>query len=560
VVKEIHYICTACQHQGEYTQGVSVCPKCGHDWLDLIYNLATVATAWQAGLRDRESNMWRYWEVLPLQNPENIVSMGEGWTPLLRADNLGPMLGNRNIFFKDEKQGPTASFKDRQASLAISMAREADVKEMVVASTGNVAISYSAYCARAGIKLWAFLDGHVPSEKMREVTLYSTEVIKVASNYDRTKEVAAQFARYQNIFLDKGLKGIAAREGMKTLGLEIAEQLGRRRRTQWEAPDWYIQAVSGGLGPIGVWQGFKELYDLGLIKRLPKLGIIQTEGCAPMVNSFNKGLEVAEIIQNPTSVINVLATGNPGAAYPYLRNLVLKHGGAFVKVDDQSSFKAMRMMAQLEGLSMEPAAAVACAGVIKMMQEQIISPNETVVVNVSGHTFPIEKQILENEIISSHVRVQSIESHEVEGLQHKTLSVSDEGLMSVLQRLDERVKTIAIVEDEPDARVLLRRILQHQRKYNIYEAGDGATGIALIRDIKPDLVLLDLMMPGIDGFTILDIMKTDSTLHEIPVIVITAKDLSRDEYHRLSGKVETLLQKGSFLEEELYESIKEVLN
>jgi threonine synthase len=160
--------------------------------------------------------------------------------------------------------------------------------------------------------------------------------------------------------------------------------------------------------------------------------------------------------------------------------------------------------------------------------------------------------------VRGHISVQNIERHEAEDVDLQ--AIPREGLLGALNRLDARVKNIVIVEDEPDARILLRRILQHQRKYNIYEASDGTSGIALIREQRPDLVLLDLMMPGIDGFTVLDIMKTDADLHEIPVIVITAKDLNRGDYKRLSGRVETLLQKGSFMEEELYESINEVLS
>jgi threonine synthase len=565
VTKSFSYKCTSCGYTDEYTKLVGTCPECGGEWLELIYNLNETAYIWRHELPQRDRTMWRYWELLPIVDKKHIVSMGEGWTPLLRAENLGAMLGRRNIFIKDERQGPTASFKDRQASLAISVLKEADIKELVVASTGNVAISYSAYCARSGIKLWAFLDSNVPHEKMREVTLYGTEVIKVSSNYDRTKQVAAQFAKYRNLFLDKGVKGISAREAMKTLAFELAEQIGRIRGVGWAAPDWYIQAVSGGMGPIGVWQGFYELYRMGLIKKIPKLAIIQTEGCAPMVNSFHKGLESCEIVQNPASIINVLATGNPGPAYPYLRNLVLTYGGAFVKVDDQASFRAMRVMAQMEGLSMEPAAAVACAGLIKMVQEQLISPNETVVVNASGHTFPVEKQILENEIVRSHIRVQNLEKEVVEEdnktepRQRASEALPQEGLLTALRRLDDRVQSIVIIEDELDARVLLRRILQYTRKYNIFEAADGNSGINLIRTEKPDLVLLDLMLPGIDGFTILDMMKADVELRDIPVIVITAKDLTSKDYKRLSGRVESLLQKGEFMEEELFESIRDVL-
>lgn len=561
MVKSFSYKCSNCNHTEKYKGLLSDgCQQCGSQWLDPVYNLKKTSAIWKRELPGRDRTMWRYWELLPLLDERNIVSMGEGWTPLLRTENLGSMLGHRNIFIKDERQGPTASFKDRQASLAISALKEADIRELVVASTGNVAISYSAYCTRSGIKLWAFLDSNVPHEKMREVTLYGTEVIKVSDNYDTTKQVAAQFAQHRGLFLDKGIRSIAAREAMKTIAFEIAEQLGRYKGQPWTAPDWYVQAVSGGMGPIGAWRGFKELYDMGFIDKIPKLAVIQTEGCAPMVNSFHKGLETSEIVHSPSSIINVLSTGNPGPAYPYLRNLVLTYGGAFVKVDDQASFKALRVMAQLEGLSMEPAAAVACAGLIKMVQEQIIAAGETVVVNASGHAFPIEKQILENEIVRSHTRVQNLEKHVVENLKTPNSSLRQEGLLSALERLDDRVQSIAIIEDEPDARVLLRRVLQHKRKYKIFEAPDGTRGLELIRTEKPDLVLLDLMMPKVDGFAILDTMKNDQELRNIPVIVITAKDLTSEDYKRLSGRIESLLQKGEFMEEELFESISDVLN
>ena len=389
--KNFSFQCSTCGHIEKYTTLVTVCPKCDGEWLDPIYDLDEAALTWQHELPGRDRTMWRYWELLPLLNRSNIVTMGEGWTPLLPIEHLGTMLGHQNLFIKDERQGPTASFKDRQASLAISVVKEANVDKLVVASTGNVAISYSAYCARSGVRLWAFLDSNVPHEKEREVRLYGTNVVKIDSTYDKTKQVAAQFAQHRRLLLDKGVKSIASREAMKTVAFEIAEQLGRIRGVGWAAPDWYVQAVSGGMGPIGVWNGFYELFQMGLISKLPKLALIQTVGCAPMVDSFHKGLEVCEDVLEPTSIINVLSTGVPGPAYSHLRNLVLTHGGAFIKVDDQTSFKAMRDMAQFEGLSMEPAAAVACAGVMQMLQDNLIASDETVVVNVSGHTFPIEK-------------------------------------------------------------------------------------------------------------------------------------------------------------------------
>jgi len=222
--------------------------------------------------------MWRYWDLLPLKDPANILTMGEGGTPLVRATNLGMMLGRSNVFVKDERQGPTNSFKDRQASLAISVMKEEGITEAVVASTGNVAISYSAYSALAGIKLWAFLTSSVPADKMREVALYGSEVIKITGTYDQTKTVAADFAERKGLHLDRGLKSFAAKESMKTVAFEIAEQLGWSDRwmldngpggpttrspipptlgtvgpsgrtagvPKFRAPDWYFQAVSGG--------------------------------------------------------------------------------------------------------------------------------------------------------------------------------------------------------------------------------------------------------------------------------------------------------------------------
>ncbi|MCB0154922.1 MAG: pyridoxal-phosphate dependent enzyme, partial [Anaerolineae bacterium] len=524
-----------------------------------VYNLDETALIWQHELPSRDRTMWRYWELLPVLKRSSIITMGEGWTPLLPAQNLGAMLGHHHLFIKDERQGPTASFKDRQASLGISVLKEANINEMVVASTGNVAISYSAYCARARIRLWAFLDSKVPHEKEREVRLYGTNVVKIDGTYDQTKQIAAQFATHRQVFLDRGVKGMASREAMKTVAFEIAEQLGRTKGMGWAAPDWYVQAVSGGMGPIGVWAGFNELYQMGLIPKVPKIAVIQTEGCAPMVDSFHKGLETAEVVQHPTSVINVLSTGDPGPAYGFLRRLALENGGAFVKVDDEASFKAMRDMAQFEGLSMEPAAAVACAGLIKMIQEGIVNKNETVVINATGHTFPIEKQILEKKIMKSHTRLQVLEKELVEDTIPTLESTTPrrEGLLTALERLDDRVHNIAIIEDEPDARVLLRRILEY-RRYTVDEAPDGAAGIELIRSKKPDLVLLDLMMPKMDGFAVLDKMQADESLRDIPVIVITAKDLTNRDYRRLSGKIESLLQKGEFMEEELFASISEV--
>jgi len=537
--------CADCGHRTLFVRPLIACEKCGGQWLDARYDYDCVQEQWPAVLRERPFDMWRYWELLPLRNDANKVTMGEGGTPLLHATNLSLMLGCPHIYFKDERQGPTGSFKDRQAALAISVMKEHGVTEAVVASTGNVAISYSAYSALAGIKMWTFITSLVPSEKMREVALYGSEVVKVTATYDQTKKVAAEFAARKGIFLDRGIRSIAAREAMKTVAFEMAEQLPLligSGDTPWRAPEWDFQAVSGGRGPVGVWKAYEEWVMLGLVDKMPKLACIQVAGCAPMVRSFDKGLEEAEPVLNPQTLVITIATGSPGPAYSFLARIVREHGGAFESVTDEETFRAMHVMAKLDGVSMEPAAATAFAGLFKLLSKGIIKRDEVVVVNCSGHTFPVEKHLLGDE----WTRTVDVTGEE---------PAVEEGLLGSLEQLNGRIQSIVIIEDDPKAMLLLRRILQTRGEYRVFEAYDGAVGLELVRRERPDLILLDLMMPGLDGFEVLEALKADEDLSDVPVIVITAKELTAAERQRLDGRIDKLMQKGSFTDEELLEEI-----
>lgn len=552
IMHDPYLLCLKCGEHIAFARLLNNCPKCGHDLLDVRYDYAAIAKEMPAQWAQRAFDLWRYRELLPLRNPANIVSMGEGGTPLVQSVNMGTMLGHDHIYIKDERQGPTGSFKDRQASLAISAMKEGGVMEAVVASTGNVAISYSAYCARAGIKLWGFLTSLVPADKMREVALYGTEVVKITGTYDQCKEVAASFAQHRGLFLDKGLRSIAARQSMKTLAFETCEQLGLMMDGygKWRVPDWYIQAVSGGMGPIGAWRGFEELYEMGLIDRLPKIAVIQVEGCAPMVTAFKAGKETPDIVTEPNTHIATLATGNPGIAYGQLRQIILKHGGAMESVSDQESFRAMHVLAKMDGFSVEPATAAAFAGLFKLIGQQVIKRDEIVVVNCSGHTFPVEKELLGDEW-ARDVEVPQPTS---------SASVPQEGLLSALERLDDRMRDVLIMDDTPEASRLLRRILQAYGSFNVREAENGRIGLDMVYQRPPDLILLDLMMPEMDGFAVLDALKTDKELSKIPVIVVTAKELTAIEKQRLSGKVQSLLQKGAFSNQDIIDKMMEMLN
>ncbi|HEC24259.1 MAG TPA: threonine synthase [Chloroflexi bacterium] len=532
-------VCLECGHEMSPSLTRTACEKCGAVWLDARYDYEAVARRWPKVLRNRRATLWRYEELLPL-SPDHAVTMREGWSPLLHAEGLGRELGHKHLYIKDERQSPTSSFKDRQAALAVSALRATGAEACVLASTGNAAAAYAAYCARAGIKLWVFVTSQVPVEKMRETALYGAEVIKVTGTYDQTKEVAASFARRHNLPLDRGAKGVPGKEAMKTIAFEIAEQLN------WKAPDWYVQAVSGGIGPIGVWKGFTELKRMGLIDRLPRLAIIQSEGCNPMVRAFRAGKEKADPV-TPHTAITILATGDPGFGYTLLYRAATGNGGTMTDVSDEEAFRALRRLARTEGFSVEPATAVAFAGLEKLLQEGVIKPDETVVVNASGHTLPVEKFIIgdRHHIIDIEINSKLAERW----------GMPEEGLNAALEHLDEKITSVVVIDDNPRDSRLIRRLLQRHRSYRVFEANNAEEGIELVRERRPDLVILDLLMPGKDGFDVLETLKKDRSTARIPVIIVSAKNLSEQERRRLEGQALSVWTKGSYDTHQLVEHV-----
>jgi threonine synthase len=533
--------CLECGHELPAHLDTHMCPACNSPWLDARYDLEGVADIWRAGLSERPSSLWRYAELLPVE-VSTCISMGEGWTPLLPAERLGQALGHERLFIKDERQAPTSSFKDRQAALVVSAMRQIGLQECVMASTGNASAAYAAYCARAGIKLWAFVTSAVPADKIREAALYGAEVIKVTGTYEQTKKVAADFATRRGLHLDRGAKDVAGKDSMKTIAFELAEQLG------WQAPGWYIQAVSGGIGPLGVWKGFGELYNAGLVDHMPKLAIIQAEGCSPMASAFQAGqAEAAPVV--PHTRIAVLATSDPGLCYTMLRQAVLSNGGTMLAVSDEEAFGAMRRLARAEGFSVEPATAVAFAGLERMLAEGLISPDETVVVCCSGHTFPVEKFILGDQYALDLYLSSDVSP---------TPSI-EEGLGAALERLDEQVTTVVVVDDNPQDARLVRRLLQAHKAYRVFEAGSGTQALQLVHERRPDLIILDLMMPDMDGFDVLEALKTNPDTADIPVIVLSAKTLTARDRRRLAGHTKSVWQKGNFRTRELVRHVVDTL-
>ncbi len=557
-----HFIaeCLDCGNRSTYFPGSPACPSCGSLWREARYDYENLARVLPACLSDRPFNLWRYQELLPVRSPNPDLFLGEGGTPLVRANNLGLMLGMSNLFIKDERQGPTASFKDRQAAVTVNALKEAGINEFVCASTGNVAISYSAFASRASIKLWAFLTSLVPGSKMREVGIYGTQVVKVTGSYDQAKALADQFAKQRGLVLDLGSRSIPCVESMKTIAFEISEQLtdllgtesvnNQDQTPKWRAPDWYIQSVSGALGPLGVVKGFQELTQMSLTNRVPKMGMIQVEGCAPMVHAWRQNRDEAIPVQSPRTRIETLATGDPGRTYTLLRQKINSNsGGTFESVTDEEAFRAMHLLASMEGLSVEPAAAVAFAGLVKLVRAGIVKNSEIVVINCSGHTMSVDRNILgEGWEHSVDMKAKVMQENQ------------EEGLLSALNNVSvDKFPRIAIVDDEPDVRRLIRRILQSQGNYTLFEANDGKSAIALIKKERPNLIILDLMMPDIDGFSVMDALQSHLETKDIPIIVVTAKELTPEEKKRLKGHIQKLMQKGDFMSDDLLDEVRSLI-
>lgn len=519
--------CVLCRHQQPYIPfEAAVCNHCQSQWLEAQYDYDAFKREILRGIPNRPQNLWRYQDILPLENPSALDLYPAGGTPLWLSHRFAAQLGHDSVYIKDERYSPTSSFKDRQAAVAVAAMNENGIREAVIASTGNAAVAYAAACARAGIKLWVFMTSLVPQEKLREAALFGAEVIRVSGNYDQTKQIAAQFAQRKNLLLDRGATSVPARESMKTIAYEIVEQLG------WRAPDWYIQAVSGGMGPLGVYQGFKEMYQMGLINKIPKLAIIQAEGCAPMVNAFKAGKDTADPVVPDTRII-ILSTGDPGKTYTYLWNLTQQYGGAMESVTDLEAYNAMKSLAKSEGMAVEPATAVAFAGFEKLSKSGKIRKDELAVINCTGHTFPVEKHVLGEQ--------WAVDVH----LSKDQSPAPREGLQAALENLDETTTTVLLVDDNEDDALLIRRLLESKKNYRMYHAKDGWEGLSIARQKLPDLIVSDLTMPGIDGFGFVEELKLDPRTKDIPIVVVSAKDITLDERKRLNGHIEAVYQKGS---------------
>src|SRR6266540_3998852 len=320
-------VCARCGKRFALSELLNLCP-CGSPLL-VRYNIEKAKTAFvKSALQGRVASLWRYRELLPVQNDANLVSLGEGHTPLLDAQKLGAELGLRQLWIKDEAQNPTGSFKDRGLSLAISRAKELDVKKAAIPSAGNAGGSFAAYAARAGIEAHVFMPRDTPMANQIEVEQYGAKLTLIDGLINDCGRIIAEKKTTEGWFDLSTLKEPYRIEGKKTLGYEIAEQLN------WKLPDVILYPTGGGTGLIGMWKAFDEMQKLGWIdSKRPRMFSVQASGCAPIVRAFEAGEKFAAEFPNAHTVASGLRVPKAIGDFLMLQILRESKGGA-IAIDD----------------------------------------------------------------------------------------------------------------------------------------------------------------------------------------------------------------------------------
>jgi len=369
--KEI--VCARCEKRFGLSQLLNLCP-CGSPLL-VRYDLQKAKRAFaKASLKDRVASLWRYRELLPLQNDAHRVSLGEGCTPLLDAKQLGGELGLRRFWIKDEAQNPTGSFKDRGLSLAISRAKELGVTKAAIPSAGNAGGSFAAYAARAGIEAHVFMPGDTPIANQIEVRQYGAKLQLVDGLITDCGRIIAEKKTTEGWFDVSTLKEPYRVEGKKTMGYEIAEQLN------WHLPNVIIYPTGGGTGLIGMWKAFAELEELGWIDgQRPRMVSVQANGCAPIVKAFDENKAAAEPWQNAQTIASGLRVSQAVGDFLMLQ-AIRESGGTALSVGDDEMLAEIPRVGKAEGVFFCPEGAACVAALRRLVANDWIKPADEVLI------------------------------------------------------------------------------------------------------------------------------------------------------------------------------------
>jgi len=368
--------CRVCG-EGYPLDPVHVCERCFGP-LEVAYDDAALARdLTRESIAAGPPTLWRYKPLLPVAT-DDVIDLGTGWTPLLRAERLGTLLGLDNLYIKNDCVNPTYSFKDRVVAVAASRARELGIDTIACASTGNLASATAAAATVAGLRCYVFVPEGLEESKIINAGVYGPHVVQVKGNYDAVNRLCAELADTYNWgFVNVNLRPYYA-EGSKTLGFEVCEQLG------WRAPDHVVAPIASGALLVKIARGIRQLADIGLIDApRTRFSGAQAAGCAPVATAFAEGTDEVRPVR-PDTIARSLAIGNP-ADGPFAVRLAQESGGAIDAATDSEIVEGIRLLARTEGVFAETAGGVTVAVLKKLAERGLLRRDEKVVAYITGN-------------------------------------------------------------------------------------------------------------------------------------------------------------------------------
>lgn len=369
--------CSKCDKEYKLTEILNLCECGGPLLLDYDFQKAK-DTFTLDSLSKRVNNIWRYSEILPVQNDRNRLSLGEGMTPLFKSENIAAQMKLNNLYIKDESNNPTGSFKARGLSMAVSKAKELGIEKIIIPTAGNAGSATAAYCAIAGIKCKIVMPESTPAPFKVDAKYFGAEIVEVGGSIKDAGEKAAELVKAEGWFAVSTLKEPYRIEGKKTMGYELFEQFNHK------LPDVIIYPTGGGTGLIGMWKAFNELEKMGLVgSHRPKMISVQTEGCAPIVKAFENKAKSATLWDNPTTLASGLRV--PSAVGDFLiLDAVYKSNGCAVAVSEDELVESTFELGRSEGIFAAPEGGAALAACKKLVKSGYIKEDDKVVVFNTG--------------------------------------------------------------------------------------------------------------------------------------------------------------------------------
>ena len=371
--------CSGCGRVFSVHDILTYCPDCQSPIL-VNYDLAEARRfVDRTEIHARLKGMWRWHELLPVLDPQNMVSLGEGDTALLKLPHLEKTLGLENLFVKDESSNPTGSFKARGLSAAISKAKELGIKKVIIPTAGNAGGAMAAYAARADMQAMIYMPKDTPRANMEESRMAGADVVLVEGLISDAAGMAGVKAREEGWFDLSTFKEPYRTEGKKIMGYELAETFG------WTLPDVIIYPTGGGTGLVGMWKAFAELEELGWLKdaKRPRMVSVQAAGCAPVVRAYESGATFCDFWTNASTVASGLRVPKSFADSIILQDIRDSQGIA-VAVSDEELLASQHELCRAEGIFAAPEGAATLAALRKLIQQKWIDPQERIVLFNTG--------------------------------------------------------------------------------------------------------------------------------------------------------------------------------